>query len=82
MLRSSSTIYTSFCLLSLQWSPVYPSIQPSKQVPEVPSHMLFLQYSLHGASQFGPYKPALHSALIKSLPFFNQLSFYNLFIIH
>lgn len=82
MLRSSSTLNTSFCLLSLQWSPVYPSIQPSKQVPEVPSHMLFLQYLLHGASHFGPYKPASHSALIKSLPFFNQLSFYNLFIIH
>lgn len=48
------TIYASIILLSLQWSPVYPFTQPSRQVPEIRSHVMFLQYALHVAVQFGP----------------------------
>lgn len=38
----------------LQLNPVYPFTQPSKQVPEVRSQVLFLQYLLHCFVQFRP----------------------------
>lgn len=45
---------TSYHLLVLQLNPVYPFTQPSKQVPEVRSQVLFLQYLLHCFVQFRP----------------------------